>query len=145
MPSKHEAFWRHDSYAVVGDSEHAQFPRLTYDALKRRPGVTVFAVDPNRQEIDGDPAFPDLAALPQPVQAVVLEVPKQRTADWVRRAVDAGITDVWIHMKRDTPEALAIAEEHGLGVCTGTCAVQYLTGGFPHNLHRVLRKIAGRW
>jgi hypothetical protein len=48
-------------------------------------------------------------------------------------------------MGRETPEALKLAEDRGLEVCAGTCAVQYLGGGFPHSIHRALRKLAGRW
>jgi predicted CoA-binding protein len=137
-------FWQVNRYAVVGESKHAAFPLLTYRALKAI-GKTIYAVDPAGQTVDGDHAYADLKQLPGPVDALVLEVPRQRTRDWVARAADVGITRVWIHMKRDTPEALALANEQGMLVCTGTCAVQYLRGGFPHNVHRMLRKLAGKW
>ncbi len=145
MPSKHEDFWKSASYAVVGRSEAKPFPKLTYNALKEAAGVTVFAVDPSRDRIEGDTAYDDLSSLPEPADAVVLEVPKEETAEWIGRTADAGIGHVWIHMGRDTPEALALAEDKGIEVCSGTCAVQYLADGFPHNIHRFLRKAAGRW
>ena len=62
--------------------------------------------------------------MPEPVEAVVLEVPKEETAAWVERAADAGVTEVWIHMGRETPEALALAEEKGLNVRTGNRGVR---------------------
>ena len=145
MESRFERFWQETAYAVVGNSAVKPFPILTYRALRKRPGATVFAVDPGRAEIDGDRAFNDLAELPEPVAAVVLEVPREETAAWIELIAAAGIAKVWIHMGRDTPKALALAAERGLEVCAGTCAVQYLTGGFPHNLHRALRKLVGRW
>jgi predicted CoA-binding protein len=145
MPSKHEAFWNHRRYAVVGRSEAKPFPALTYQALKRASGKTVYPVDPSADRIEGDAAFDDLASLPEPVDAVVLELPKEETADWVAKAAEAGIKDVWIHMGRETPEALAIADERGLSLCTGTCAVQYLDGSFPHNVHKFFRKLSGNW
>ena len=145
MPSHHEAFWQHERYAVVGRSDAKPFPALTYTALRDERGKTVYPVDPSRDEIEGDPAFDDLAELPERVDAVVLEVPADETAAWVERAADAGIPRIWIHMGRDTPEALEAARRRGIEVCAGTCAVQYLTGGFPHNLHRLLRRVSGRW
>jgi predicted CoA-binding protein len=145
MGSRFERFWEETSFAVVGNSAVKPFPILTYRALKERPGTTVYAVDPGRDEVDGDRAFNDLSDLPGPVSAVVLEPPREETAAWIDRVASAGIARVWIHMGRDTPEALALADEKGLEVCSGTCAVQYLTGGFPHNLHRALRKLVGRW
>ncbi len=146
MTSKHELFWTHDRYAFVGHSAHKPFPELSYAAAKKQ-GKTVFAVDPGAETetVQGDAVFSDLEALPEPVDAVVLEVPQEETAEWVARAADAGISKVWIHMGRDTPEALALAAERGLEVCSGTCAVQYLRGGFPHNIHRLLRKLSGHW
>lgn len=144
MSSIFEQFWERQRYAVVGHSARSAFPKLTYGALKKR-GSTVYAVDPEAKEVEGDPAWPDLASLPGPVEAVVIEVPKEETADWIDRAAAAGVKDVWIHMKRDTPEALERAQKHGLTVRTGTCAVQYLDRSFPHGVHRWFRRLAGRW
>jgi predicted CoA-binding protein len=145
MPSKHELFWRNRSFAVVGRSDTTPFPELTYKALKAAPETTVFAIDPTCDTIDGDPAYDDLEGLPAPVDAIVLEVPKEETASWIKRAADAGIGKIWIHMGRETPEALALARENGIEVCTGTCAVQYLDPSFPHSIHKFFRTITGRW
>jgi hypothetical protein len=80
------------------------------------------------------------------VDALVLEVPADETRDWVGRAADAGIRKVWIHMGRDTPEALALGRERGLDVLTGTCAVMYVKPGFSyHTLHKWVNQVAGRY
>ena len=76
MPSEYEKFWTHESFAVVGHTAKRGFPKLTYGAL-RQQGRKVFAVDPSASEIEGDKAYPDLASLPEKVEAVVLEVPKE--------------------------------------------------------------------
>ena len=146
MPSFHEDFWTNERYAVVGNSAEKPFPKLTYGFLKER-GATVFPVDPSASDIDGDTAYADLKSLPEPVQAVVLELPKEQTAGWVTAAADAGARHVWIHQGRDTPEALAIAEERGLQLRHGTCAVMYVTEGFAqgHGIHRFIQKALGRY
>jgi uncharacterized protein len=100
-------------YAVVGHGEKRAFPKLTYNALKKR-GKTVYAVDPGAETVEGDQAWPDFSSLPSPVDAAVLELPKEETAEWVGRAADAGIAEVWLHQMTDTPEALTAAKEHGL-------------------------------
>jgi predicted CoA-binding protein len=145
MASEFETFWDNEKFAVVAHSEVKPFPILTYGALKRAEGKTVYPVDPTTDTIEGDSTYPDLASLPEVVDAVVLEPPKEETAGWIEKAAEAGITEVWIHMGRETPEAIELARERGLKLRTGTCAVQYLTGGFPHNIHRALRKLVGRW
>lgn len=145
MPSNHELFWQNERYAVVGHTEARGFPLLTYRGLKNL-GKTVFPVDVSVPTIDGDPTFGDLAALPEAVQAMVLEVPPEETAAWIERAADAGVKDVWVHMKRETPEALAKAQERGINLRTGTCAVMYVTPGFSyHAIHRGLRKLTGNY
>jgi predicted CoA-binding protein len=145
MPTAHERFWENESFAFVGDTAKKGFPTLSYSEL-RKQGRTAYAVDPSASEIGGSRAYPDLASLPEKVDAVVLEVPPEQTRDWVARAADAGIQHVWIHMGRDTPEALALAEERGLDVLTGTCAVMYVTPGFSfHSLHKWVNQLTGRY
>lgn len=145
MPSRFEEFWTFDRYAFVGNSKVKPFPVLSFRNT-RKLGKTVYPVDPSGPEIDGQRAFPDLASLPEKVDAVVLETPKEETLGWVEKAADAGVQHVWIHMKRDTPEALALAQERGLDVRHGTCAVQYVTPGFSvHAIHRFFRKMAGQY
>jgi predicted CoA-binding protein len=143
MPSNYETFWTHERYAVVGHSARKPFPRLTYKALRGK-GKAVYPVDPSANEIEGDSSHADFASLPGPVDAVVLELPKEETAEWVVRAADAGIKEVWIHLNRDTPEALALAKERGMNVRHGTCAVMYLQGGF-HTIHKWINKLAGKY
>ncbi len=145
MRSSHETFFDHDSFAVVGHEARGNFPVLTYRGLKSR-GKTVHAIDPSTETVEGDPAFPDLEHLPARVEAAILEVPKDETAAWVRSVADAGIRHVWIHMGRDTPEALALAKDRGLDVHSGTCAVMYVSEGFSvHAIHRAIRRITGKY
>ena len=59
---------------------------------------------------------------------------------------DAGIDDVWIHMNRDTPEALSLAQDRGVNVHTGSCAVMYLVSGFnAHTIHGFINKVIGKY
>lgn len=64
----------------------------------------------------------------------------------MRRAADAGIAAVWIHQQTDTPEALQLADDRGLQVCHGTCAVMYVTPGLsPHMFHRWVMKLGKKF
>ena len=125
MTTAHEEFWNYASFAFVARSARKPFPKLSYRELKKQ-GRKVFPVDPSVGEVEGDATYPDLASLPEKVDAVVLESPREETADWVRKAADAGIENVWIHMNRDTPEALEVARESGLNVRSVSCAVMYV-------------------
>jgi predicted CoA-binding protein len=145
MASNRERFWDNERFAVVGHSSRKPFPKLSYGELKRR-SKKVFAVDPSVDTILGDRTYFDLASLPQTVDAVVIEVPRDETARWVERAADAGIKHVWIHMLRETPEALEVAKSRGLNLRTGSCAMMYLSQGLSyHAVHRSLDKALGRY
>jgi predicted CoA-binding protein len=145
LASDYEKFWEHGSFAVVGHKAKKNFPHLTYRALKQQ-GKLVFPVDPSVDEIEGDRAYADLDALPERVDALILEVPREETRDWIARAAAAGIKDVWIHMARETPEALALAREKGMNARSGTCAVMYLTPGFTyHSIHKWIMKLIGKY
>ncbi len=142
MPSTREQFWEASRFAVIGDSRgKRKFPGMTYAGLKKS-GKMVYPVDPAGTPVAGDQVYADLASLPGPVDAAVLEVPKEETAAWVARVADAGIKNLWIHMGTETPEALALAKERGLRVESGTCAAMYVTPGFtPHTIHKWIMKL----
>jgi predicted CoA-binding protein len=145
MPSDYEEFWNRSSFAFVGHSAAKGFPKLSYGAL-REQGKKVFAVDPSVDQIDGDRTYPDLQSLPEKVDAVVLEVPKEETEGWVKKVADAGIQNVWIHMGRDTAEALNLAQEKGLNVLSGTCAVMYAKQGLSyHSIHKWINQLLGKY
>jgi predicted CoA-binding protein len=145
MASNYETFFTLGSFAVVGHSKAKPFPMLSYRKLKKL-GKTVYAVDPSTDSIDGDKAFASLAALPNPVDGLIVEVPKTETKDWVAAAADAGIKDVWVHMAHDTPEAIALAKEKGINLRTGTCAVMYLNPGLSyHSIHKLIMKATGKY
>ncbi len=145
MASNYETFFTLGSFAVVGHSQAKPFPMLSLRKLKAL-GKTAYAVDPSADTIDGDKAFASLAALPAPVEGVIVEVPKAETKDWVAAAADAGIKDVWVHMAHDTPEAVALAKEKGINLRTGTCAVMYLNPGLSyHSIHKLIMKATGKY
>lgn len=145
MTSQREEFWQGPSFAFVGTSAKKGFPLLSYGKCKKL-GKKAFAIDPSRARIAGDRAYRDFDSLPEKVEAAVLEVPREDTADWVRKAADAGVQKVWIHFNRDTPEAIAVAKERGVSVLTGSCAVMYLDRGPSyHSIHKVLAKLTRRY
>ncbi len=146
MPSECENFWGAASYAVVGhQASKKPYPKITYGALKER-GATVYPMDPDGGAVEGDAAYADFSALPGPVEAAVLELPKEETAAWVAKAADAGVKQIWIHQMTDTPEALAEAEKRGLKVITGHCAVMYNKPGMSmHAPHRWIWKLVGKY
>lgn len=145
MSSDYEKFWESEKYAVVGHSEKKKFPVLTYRGLKAS-GKTVFPIDGSADRIEGDKTFADFDALPEKVDAAILELPKGETKEWVEKAANAGIKNVWLHMNTDTPEAIEVAKEKGINLQRGTCAAMYVTPGTTfHSIHKFIFKIIGKY
>lgn len=146
MPTENERFFEHASFAVVGHTAKRSFPKLSYGNL-RRAGKKVFPVDlAGTSEVEGDRAVASLADLPEPVEAVISEVPKEHTLEVLTQAEQAGIRHAWLHMGTDTPEALAFCKDKGIKVHHGTCAVMYTEPGFSfHAIHKWIMKLAGKY
>lgn len=145
MASDYETFWDLKRYALVGNSKTRPFPKLTFAGLKRN-GKIVYPVDRSESQIDGERTYASLAELPEPVDAVVIEVPKEEAFEWFKQAADSGVKDIWLHGKTETPECTALAKEQGIRLRSGTCAVMYLHRGFsPHAIHRFINRVLGKY
>jgi len=145
MSSNYENFFDADKFAVVGNSLKMKFPVLTYRGLKNL-SKTVYPVDPSASDIDGDKTYKTLDELPENVERVIIEVPKQETGNWIRAVASAGIEDAWIHMGCDSQEAKKLAEDNNINLRTGTCAVMYVTPGASyHSIHKWIMKMLGKY
>lgn len=135
--------------AIVGASDSPQnFGRTIYREL-RDHGYDVVAVHPTAGAVEGDPCFPDLRSVPGPIDGVVVMVPKDRSADVVRDAVDLGVGNVWLFKGAGgasavSDEAVALCDEHGISVVAGACPLMFLEPvGAIHRFHRGLRRMTG--
>jgi predicted CoA-binding protein len=101
---------------------------VVYQRLKDR-GYDVVAVNPNRTEVEGDPAYPDLRSVPGGVEAVVIGTRPEHALATVREAADLGIRQVWMHRAFGggsvSAEATAYGREHGMTVIDGGCPLMF--------------------
>ncbi len=146
MPSNKEQFFTLPSFVVIGDTQNRPFPKLSYNNL-RKLGRKVFPVDlSGSDEIEGDQAYGSIADLPEPVSGAIVEVPRDKTMSAVEQVVSAGIKDLWLHMKTDTPEVLELCAREAINVRTGGCAVMYTQQGFTgHSIHKAIVKLLRKY
>ncbi len=78
-----------ESVAHVGASESGMYPAGIYTSL-RASRARVYAVNPGRRTVFGDPSYPDLESLPEVPELVVVTIPADRVPDLVARAAEAG-------------------------------------------------------
>ena len=111
--------------AVVGASRGGKkFGNAAVKELRTR-GYQVTIIHPEAQEIDGQPCYPNLSALPGQVDAVLISVPAGQAAAVMREAASLGIRHVWLQQGAESPELLALGQELGLSLVSKKCVLMY--------------------
>jgi hypothetical protein len=137
-------FLAHKRIAVTGVSRtpgnHGS--NVVYKRLRER-GYDVFAVNPNADEVEGDPAYHDLAAIPGGVEAVVIATRPELAEQTMRECLELGITNVWMHRGPGagsvSDAATAYGRRHGITVIDGGCPCMFApTADFRHKLLRLV-------
>ena len=110
-------------WAVVGVSgDSAKYGNRVYRSL-RGAGYTVYGVNPNVREVDGQPVYPSLEALPARPEVVDMVVPPAVTEQVLRDCARLGIRRVWLQPGAESEAALRYCHEHGIAVVHGACAM----------------------
>jgi predicted CoA-binding protein len=128
--------------AVTGVSRtpESHGSNVVYQRLRER-GYEVFAVNPNADTVEGDPAFPDLASIPGGVDAVVIGTRPETAQTTMTECVDLGIEHVWMHRAFGTGSvshtAAEYGREHGVEVIDGGCPLMFDPTADPG--HKVMR------
>lgn len=144
MPNAHpavEEFLAARHLAVAGVSRDPQQPANHIFRRLKDTGHTVWAVNPSADEVEGGPCYPDLAAVPGPVEGVVIATPPAAAPEVVRACAELGIGRVWMHRSFGTgsvsDEAVALCRERGIQVIVGGCPMMYC--GKVDVAHRCMR------
>ncbi|NLF71744.1 MAG: CoA-binding protein [Candidatus Anammoximicrobium sp.] len=113
------AFLSGSPHAVVGASRNREkYGNKVLRAYLQNQRV-VFPVHPSLDEIEGLPAFRDLASLPQVVHGVSIITPPAVTQRIVADAVKLGIKYLWMQPGAESEQAVQAAEQAGLHVIWG--------------------------
>ena len=121
--------------AVVGASRDPGKVAHSVPRQILRHGWRVIPVNPYATEIWGQPCYPTLADIPEPVDLVNIFRPSADAAAIVRQAVDIDARAVWLQQGIISAEARRIAEEAGIDFVEDSCiAVVRATTGLTRNI-----------
>lgn len=113
---------------------------VVYQRLRAR-GYQVFAVNPNADEVEGDPCYPDLASIPGGVDAVVIATAPSVTEEVMAECAAIGLRRVWVHRGPGggsyDERAVALGRQWGLTVIPGGCPLMY--GPTSDGVHKTMR------
>lgn len=107
--------------AVVGASNNERkYGAVIYRDLKRK-GYSVYPVNPHRDTVDGDPAYPSVAELPVVPDIIDLVVPAEVGVKVVRQALDIGYDRIWVQPGAESPELLTLLQESDANYVAHDC------------------------
>jgi predicted CoA-binding protein len=139
-----EAFLEQPAIAVVGASRaRTKFGNIACRELRAK-GYRVYPVHPSGTEIDGVRSYPNLGALPEPVQSVLVVVPPAQALGVVRAAAAAGIRHVWLQQGAESPAVVDACRQLGLDVVSGECVLMFAEPKGVHKLHQWINRITHR-
>lgn len=96
--------------AVVGASRQGnKFGNIAAKELGQR-GYQVYIVHPEAKEIDGQPCYPNLEAVHDQVDGVLVSVPPQQGMNVLKDAAAVGLRNVWVQQQGDLPDLIALGE-----------------------------------
>jgi predicted CoA-binding protein len=140
------AFLEPKEIAVCGVSRNKKkFGRVVYDTLKEK-GFKLYGVNPHMTKINGDPCFPDVSHLPGHVKNLYIVTPGKQTEEIVAKAIDKGISNIWIQQMSESSGAIDLAEKHGVALIKKECILKFaepVTG--VHKFHRFITKLFGMY
>lgn len=107
--------------AVVGATDdERKFGHAIYRDLKGK-GYKVYAVNPNRASVDGDPAYPDLAQLPSTPTLVNFVIPPEATLSVLKQCLELGLRNVWLQPGAENAEVLNFLASNDFSYLANTC------------------------
>jgi hypothetical protein len=107
--------------AVVGHSDKPHRDSYRIGHYLREAGYRVYAVNPMISAVDGEPAYPDLASVPEPIDIVDVFRRAIFLPEVVPAAIGVKARAVWGQLGVAHPEAEARARAAGLTVVSNRC------------------------
>ncbi len=116
-----EEFLAQKSVAVIGVSTTGtKYSNRGYNKLKSR-GYRTYPVNRTAEFIGEDRCYPNLAALPESVDAILLFIPPAETEKVVREALSMGIRHIWMQPGAESEVAIRLCEEQGIEAIYNQC------------------------
>ncbi len=123
MTIGHSILQRCHKFAVVGVSQDQhKYGYEVFEALLHN-GYQVYPVNPKYADVDGQPCFPTLEAVPEKPEVVVTALPPAVTEKVVETCVQLGIGTLWMPPETWSERAVELCKMHGIQEIHDLCLV----------------------
>ncbi|MFN8562265.1 MAG: CoA-binding protein [Anaerolineae bacterium] len=144
LAEKVEDFLSHDRIAVAGVARDGKATGNAIYRQMRKHGYQVFAVNPNADEIEGEPCYRSLKTIPGGVDGVIAVTKPEATEQVVQDCIEAGVSRVWMHHgihgggTSVSQPAVEFCEQHNISVIAGVCPLMF--GKPSDGFHRFIAR-----
>ncbi len=130
--------------AVAGVSRSGKkFGNAVFKEMKQK-GYTVYPLNPNAKEIEGEPCYPNIESLPKNTGGLLLVVKPEQALSLVTAAHAAGIGKVWFQQGSESEDALEFCRKRGMTAVSDECVLMHGDAvGSIHKVHRFFRRLFG--
>jgi predicted CoA-binding protein len=119
--TQEEILRKYRTIAVVGASNDPARPGHYVPAYLKEHGYRIIPVNPEETEVLGERAYPDLDAVPEPVDVVEIFRRPEDVPPVVEAAIRIGAKAVWMQLGIVNEEAAQRARAAGLEVVMDAC------------------------
>lgn len=109
------------SIAVIGLSDNPDRPSHEVALSLQQFGYRVIPVNPGQSEVLGEISYPELSAMPQPVQLVDVFRAPEHVPGIVAECIELGLPALWLQEGVVHPEAAQQAQDAGITVVMDRC------------------------
>lgn len=124
---------RQPTAVILGaNASRARFSNKSLRA-HAQAGYQVYPVHPRETEVEGIPCFPNLDAVPRPIDRVTLYVPPAVGLQEVEAIARTEAREVWLNPGTESRELIDALQSRGLKVITGCSIIDcgYSPSQFP--------------
>jgi predicted CoA-binding protein len=107
--------------AVVGLSSDPQRPSYGVARYLQANGYRIIPVNPNEQQVLGEKAYPDLTAVPGPIDIVDIFRRPEFVPEIVKQAIAKNAKAIWMQPGTENYDAADAAQAAGLETIVGMC------------------------
>ncbi len=138
-------FFSSDKIALYGLSRSGKgFSNSVMNELKKKD-IECFGINPNGGEVNGETIYRNYSELPQSANAAVILVPKEKSIEAVKDAVDSGVKNIWLQQGSESKESIKYCEENSVNCIYGECILMYAEPVESiHKFHKWIWKIIGK-
>lgn len=131
--------------AIAGVSRNPKkFGNIVYKTLMEK-GFTVYPINPNIENIDGEKTYPSVSELPDKVKNLVVLLKPADVLPLVDQAIQKGIDKIWLQQGSTNKEAIEKAKEANVEMVTNKCILMYANPNGFHKFHARINQFFGNY